>query len=141
MREDLDKDLQRFPRELRILFFALFDRLDSYGLQKKRSSKRDGSAGNTVKFILNDRQLCSIQISPAEDLHFHFGMSVFESAGLSDELEKIVDEIRRYVVGDAKGVARERTSGLKLILTGSDVNIRHIIIERLEPLFVRVINH
>ncbi len=141
MRVELQKDFQKYPKRLNTLFFELFEWLDSYGLEKKRSSKRDGSPGNTVEFILNDQQMCSVQISPAGDLHFHFGINVFKGAGLFDKLEDIFDQIKPYIVGDAKGVAKERTSGLKLILTESDADIANIFIAKLKPLFENVVRH
>ena len=137
MRNDLEKDFQKFPNGLRTLFFSLFDWLSSYGFKAERSRRRDGNPGNTVKFVLNGRQVCSVQISPAEDLHLHFNKEVFESNNLLDKLEEVLyRNIIPHVIGDDKGTANEKTkTGLKLILTENDASIAELIKKHLMPLF------
>lgn len=73
-------------------------------------------------------------------MHFHFGKKVFEAEGLLNELEEtLYKTITPHIIGDAKGVANEKTeTGLKLILTENDASIAGLIKENLKPLFGRL---
>ncbi|MBK7931981.1 MAG: hypothetical protein IPK01_00510 [Acidobacteria bacterium] len=140
MRNELKGLTRNSPRPLQALFLELFDWLDRFEFKKERSVDRSGKPGGTVKFTSKGNQVCSLQVSPARDIHLHFGTAFFAEQGLLEELREIIFlDIQPHVVGDSNGTALWKTkSGQKIILTGSDLSIAATIVEKLTPLFDRI---